>query len=312
MNPNLNQSEIGFEEIKTEPFYWEKILPPVKKEPEKKTENIPCPICGKVFRKEFDIKRHLYTHTGEKPFKCEVCDRGFSQKSTLMVHMNLHTGAMPYSCHLCGKKFRQRQGLNCHLKQQRCVQQNAETDGYRFLTKKEMKESQLINQEQSEIQKSGLVLPDDLRLLPADKIMQLTLDTEYLDLGQQLKDLQRKFAQQGLCFPVIDELLTDLLPKSCSIAKMLEACEDAIKLATSNSEQLNNILIPQCPTEEAAPEIQTSPVPTTTSINPPPSTLINLGLPQPPPFPDLMNLPLQNSTVLEPHPFQIMLTNIHE
>lgn len=70
-----------------------------------------------------------------------------------------------------------------------------------------------INQSESENQGNGLVLPDDLRLLHADKIMQLTLDTEYLDLGQQLKDLQRKFAQQGLCFPVIDELLTDLLPK---------------------------------------------------------------------------------------------------
>ena len=72
MNPNLSQSETSFEEIKTEPFYWEKILPPVKKETEKKTENIPCPICGKVFRKEFDIKRHLYTHTGEKPFKVKI------------------------------------------------------------------------------------------------------------------------------------------------------------------------------------------------------------------------------------------------
>ena len=30
---------------------------------------IPCPECGKLFAKEFDIKRHMFTHTGEKPFK---------------------------------------------------------------------------------------------------------------------------------------------------------------------------------------------------------------------------------------------------
>lgn len=66
---NLNGENSDFEEIKTAPFFWESILPPLKKVPEKKNENIPCPECGKVFRKEFDIKRHLYTHTGEKPFK---------------------------------------------------------------------------------------------------------------------------------------------------------------------------------------------------------------------------------------------------
>ena len=33
---------------------------------------IPCPQCGKMFAKEFDIKRHMFTHTGEKPFKVSL------------------------------------------------------------------------------------------------------------------------------------------------------------------------------------------------------------------------------------------------
>ena len=33
---------------------------------------LPCPECGKLFAKEFDIKRHMYTHTGEKPFKVNL------------------------------------------------------------------------------------------------------------------------------------------------------------------------------------------------------------------------------------------------
>ena len=34
----------------------------------------PCPECGKLFAKEFDIKRHMFTHTGEKPFKVKNLD----------------------------------------------------------------------------------------------------------------------------------------------------------------------------------------------------------------------------------------------
>ena len=36
------------------------------------TGPIPCPQCGKMFAKEFDIKRHMFTHTGEKPFKVKL------------------------------------------------------------------------------------------------------------------------------------------------------------------------------------------------------------------------------------------------
>jgi uncharacterized Zn-finger protein len=38
----------------------------------------PCPIdkCGKRFRKEVALKRHMLLHQGVRPFKCDLCDQG--------------------------------------------------------------------------------------------------------------------------------------------------------------------------------------------------------------------------------------------
>jgi hypothetical protein len=42
---------------------------------EKNIEKLPCPVCGKLFNKWFDIKRHMSTHTGEKPFTVKILSR---------------------------------------------------------------------------------------------------------------------------------------------------------------------------------------------------------------------------------------------
>ena len=43
---------------------------------------IPCPQCGKMFAKEFDIKRHMFTHTGEKPFKVSLWSHTVIRKNS--------------------------------------------------------------------------------------------------------------------------------------------------------------------------------------------------------------------------------------
>ena len=42
---------------------------------EKNIEKLPCPVCGKLFNKWFDIKRHMSTHTGEKPFTVKILSK---------------------------------------------------------------------------------------------------------------------------------------------------------------------------------------------------------------------------------------------
>lgn len=56
-----------------------------------------CHICPKAYFAKNKLTRHLYTHTGEKPFFCTVCDKKFNDKSYVKQHMkkthNIDTGA---------------------------------------------------------------------------------------------------------------------------------------------------------------------------------------------------------------------------
>ena len=57
-----------------------------------KEEKHRCEVCGKYFAR--DLKRHMMTHTGERPFQCSYCPNvpRFRLKAHLKSHYRTQHG----------------------------------------------------------------------------------------------------------------------------------------------------------------------------------------------------------------------------
>jgi KRAB domain-containing zinc finger protein len=54
--------------------------------------------CNKTFLQSGGLKKNMTTHTGEKPFMCTQCHKSFSHSEDLKVQMITHSGEKPLSC----------------------------------------------------------------------------------------------------------------------------------------------------------------------------------------------------------------------
>ena len=72
---------------------------------------IPCPFCGRIFPWTSSLKRHILTHTGDKPYKCPDCPLWFTTKSNCDRHLaRKHSNnnneirnvpERPFKCQMC-------------------------------------------------------------------------------------------------------------------------------------------------------------------------------------------------------------------
>lgn len=91
-----------------------------------------CPHegCNRDYAKRDGLKRHMLSHTGERPLACNYpgCKKTFRETKHLKVHRLRHTDEKPLQCKLCEYACRQRTSMNWHMKTRHGLEKTRTTD----------------------------------------------------------------------------------------------------------------------------------------------------------------------------------------
>ena len=74
-----------------------------------------CKFCGLEVRLQGNMRDHVRTHTGEKPFECETCGKRFGSQTNYNLHIKCHSVDRPFVCDICGFAFKIKKQLKLHV-----------------------------------------------------------------------------------------------------------------------------------------------------------------------------------------------------
>ncbi len=106
------------------------------------------PNCGKRFRDTYELKSHIWRHTGKKLFRCDWpgCQKEVSSKCYLKKHQLSHLDSKPYNCLFdnCCQMFATNDELSQHFVDEHNGQKPFPCDwpecGHQFTNKANLKQ----------------------------------------------------------------------------------------------------------------------------------------------------------------------------
>ena len=75
-----------------------------------------CSICKKAFRTAYDLRKHMMTHSDERPYTCADCGGRFRTFTHLKTHMATHTKEKNHACTFCGKIYSHTWQVKAHMR----------------------------------------------------------------------------------------------------------------------------------------------------------------------------------------------------
>ena len=78
--------------------------------------NFAFEVCENDYETSKKLEKPTSSKSDDTQFKCDKCDKSFSQQFNLGRHLITHTGMKPFKCKYCGNGYNRRDNLNNHVK----------------------------------------------------------------------------------------------------------------------------------------------------------------------------------------------------